>query len=69
MSQLLCSNAAAHTVLADLQDPETASESKVLVGHSGAIFGLSFSPDQLLLLSCSEDRTSKPALTGIMMAS
>eukprot|EP00730_Choanoeca_flexa_P003596 TRINITY_DN11450_c0_g1_i4.p1 TRINITY_DN11450_c0_g1~~TRINITY_DN11450_c0_g1_i4.p1 ORF type:complete len:677 (+),score=115.39 TRINITY_DN11450_c0_g1_i4:3-2033(+) len=47
----------AHTQLGDLQDDSTASETKTLIGHSGAIFGLSFSPDQLLLLSCSEDRT------------
>ena len=53
----------AHTLLADLQDPATASDSKLLVGHAGAIFGLSFSPDQLLLLSCSEDRTSRCGVT------
>lgn len=33
------------------------SDYKRLVGHSGPIYGLSFSPDNKYLLSCSEDKT------------
>ncbi|CAG8775977.1 29901_t:CDS:10, partial [Racocetra persica] len=33
------------------------SDFKKLLGHSGPIFGLSFSPDNKYLVSCSEDRT------------
>ncbi|ODQ65012.1 WD40 repeat-like protein [Nadsonia fulvescens var. elongata DSM 6958] len=33
------------------------SMNKRLKGHSGAVFGLDFSPDNRYLLSCSEDRT------------
>ncbi|KAL1915070.1 uncharacterized protein VTP21DRAFT_7775 [Calcarisporiella thermophila] len=39
---------------------ERAGEnSKRLIGHSGPVFGLSFSPDNKLLLSCSEDKTAR----------
>ncbi|CEI89162.1 hypothetical protein RMCBS344292_03530 [Rhizopus microsporus] len=33
------------------------SDYKRLIGHSGPIYGLSFSPDNKYLLSCSEDKT------------
>lgn len=33
------------------------SDYKRLVGHSGPVYGLSFSPDNKYLLSCSEDKT------------
>ncbi|CAJ0759869.1 17419_t:CDS:10 [Entrophospora sp. SA101] len=35
------------------------SDCKKLCGHSGPIFGLSFSPDNKYLLSCSEDSTAR----------
>ena len=38
------------------------SECKRLVGHSGPVFGLSFSPDNRYLVTCSEDKT------GILMS-
>lgn len=36
---------------------DEASSFKRLVGHSGAVYGLSFSPDDRFLLSASEDKT------------
>ncbi len=44
-------------VLHRMLDDTTAENSKTLLGHSSAVFGLSFSPDRALLLSCSEDGT------------
>ncbi|CAG8526458.1 11130_t:CDS:10 [Ambispora gerdemannii] len=35
------------------------SEFKRLTGHSGPVFGLSFSPDRRYLVSCSEDKTAR----------
>ncbi|CAG8582093.1 3601_t:CDS:10 [Paraglomus occultum] len=35
------------------------SECKRLVGHSGPVFGLSFSPDNRYLVTCSEDKTAR----------
>ncbi|RIA86196.1 WD40-repeat-containing domain protein [Glomus cerebriforme] len=35
------------------------SDCKRLLGHSGPVFGLSFSPDNRYLISCSEDRTAR----------
>lgn len=35
------------------------ADSRVLTGHSGPVYGLSFSPCKDLLLSCSEDTTSE----------
>ena len=55
---------AAESKLSDFQDPESASKSKLLVGHAGPVFALSFSPDKLFLLSSSEDRTSRSASLG-----
>ncbi|KAI7900010.1 WD40-repeat-containing domain protein [Cokeromyces recurvatus] len=34
-------------------------EYKKLIGHSGPVFGLSFSPDNKYLVSCSEDKTAR----------
>ncbi|KAG8551636.1 hypothetical protein GDO81_004190 [Engystomops pustulosus] len=44
-------------VLERIMDEKTASEMKVLFGHSGPVYATSFSPDRNYLLSCSEDGT------------
>lgn len=44
-------------VLERIMDEKTASESKILYGHSGPVYGISFSPDRNYLLSSSEDGT------------
>ncbi|KAI9306086.1 WD40-repeat-containing domain protein [Cunninghamella echinulata] len=41
------------------QKERNGSEFKKLVGHSNAIYGLSFSPDDKYLVSCSSDRTAR----------
>ncbi|CAG8536249.1 10459_t:CDS:10, partial [Acaulospora morrowiae] len=38
---------------------ESGSDYKKLLGHSGPVLGLSFSPDKRYLISCSEDRTAR----------
>ncbi|GBB91355.1 hypothetical protein RclHR1_01860009 [Rhizophagus clarus] len=38
---------------------KVGSDCKRLLGHSGPVFGLSFSPDNKYLISCSEDRTAR----------
>jgi len=45
-------------VLVRMMDDKSTS-TKTLSGHSGAVYKLSFSPDRSLLLSCSEDGTSR----------
>ncbi len=47
----------ADDVLHRMLDDTTGENSKTLLGHSSSVFGLSFSPDRSLLLSCSEDGT------------
>ncbi|XP_067931982.1 transcription initiation factor TFIID subunit 5-like [Watersipora subatra] len=47
----------ADDILERMMDDSTASESKSLIGHSGPVYGVSFSPDRHSLLSCSEDGT------------
>ncbi|CAG0882185.1 unnamed protein product [Cyprideis torosa] len=42
-------------VYARMLDESTASAQKTLYGHSGPVYGASFSLDRTLLLSCSED--------------
>ncbi|XP_061492088.1 transcription initiation factor TFIID subunit 5 [Rhineura floridana] len=44
-------------VLERIMDEKTASELKILCGHSGPVYGTSFSPDRNYLLSSSEDGT------------
>ncbi|XP_063289633.1 transcription initiation factor TFIID subunit 5 [Pelobates fuscus] len=44
-------------VLERIMDEKTASEMKVLYGHSGPVYATSFSPDRNYLLSSSEDGT------------
>ncbi|XP_053548425.1 transcription initiation factor TFIID subunit 5 [Bombina bombina] len=44
-------------VLERIMDEKTAGEMKVLYGHSGPVYGASFSPDRNYLLSSSEDGT------------
>lgn len=44
-------------VLERIMDEKTASESKILYGHSGPVYAVSFSPDRNYLLSSSEDGT------------
>ncbi|XP_075468634.1 transcription initiation factor TFIID subunit 5 isoform X2 [Ascaphus truei] len=44
-------------VLERIMDEKTSSEMKVLYGHSGPVYGCSFSPDKNYLLSSSEDGT------------
>ncbi|XP_022195379.1 transcription initiation factor TFIID subunit 5 [Nilaparvata lugens] len=47
----------AEDVLARIMDDRNAETSRVLLGHSGSIFNVAFSPDRTLLISCSEDAT------------
>jgi WD40 repeat protein len=43
----------------NVQKERHGSSVKRLVGHSGPVYGLSFSHDNKYLLSCSEDKTGK----------
>jgi transcription initiation factor TFIID subunit 5 len=56
----------AEDVLVRMMDDKSAETSKMLFGHHGPVYSMSFSPDRNLLLSSSEDTTSKPinALQG-----
>ena len=47
----------ADDVLHRILDDSTADASKALLGHTTAVFGLSFSPDKASIVSCSEDGT------------
>lgn len=38
-------------------DESSAADTRTLIGHSGPIFGVSFSPDKSFLVSGSEDGT------------
>lgn len=42
-----------------MMDDRTGTDTKMLTGHSGVVFAVSFSPDRTSLLSASEDGTSK----------
>ena len=50
-------NPDADDILQRMLDESTAETSKNLYGHSGPVYGVSFSPDRSQLLSCSEDGT------------
>lgn len=41
------------------KDPRNNSDSRKLVGHSGPVYGISFSPDNRYLISASEDKTAR----------
>lgn len=41
------------------QQGDEIMNNRKLIGHSGSVYGLSFSPDNRYLLSCSEDKTTK----------
>ena len=45
---------------------ENSLDLRVLHGHSGPVYDLSISPDRTLLLSCSEDTTSKCLPIGLL---
>ncbi|CAH1399603.1 unnamed protein product [Nezara viridula] len=47
----------AENVWARIMDERNAESSRVLYGHLGPVYNVSFSPDKTLLLSCSEDST------------
>ncbi|XP_041374129.1 transcription initiation factor TFIID subunit 5-like [Gigantopelta aegis] len=47
----------ADDVLERMMDSDTASDSKVLLGHAGPVYSMSFSHDKNYLVSCSEDGT------------
>ena len=46
-------------IMERMMDESSAEEGKLLYGHSGPVFGCSFSPDKNYLTSCSEDGTGK----------
>lgn len=46
-------------VLVRMMDDRTSETAKNLYGHNGPVYSLSFSSDRNLLLSSSEDATSK----------
>lgn len=46
-------------VFARIMDDRSSETSRMLLGHNGPVYKLSFSPDRSLLLSCSEDGTGK----------
>lgn len=47
----------ADDVLVRMMDERSAEQSRSLLGHSGPVYAVSFSPQKNLLLSCSEDGT------------
>ena len=44
-------------VLERMMDDRTATDSKLLLGHSGPVYATNFSPDRNSLISSSEDGT------------
>jgi len=51
-------------VLARMMDDRSAESCRTLLGHSGPVYRVAFSPDRSLLLSCSEDTSSMLTFTG-----
>jgi transcription initiation factor TFIID subunit 5 len=49
----------ADDVMVRMMDERTKWDQKILHGHQGPVYSIDFSPDKTLLLSCSEDSTSK----------
>lgn len=49
-------------VLARMMDDRSSEVCRTLLGHSGPVYRVAFSPDRQLLLSCSEDSSSKNLL-------
>lgn len=49
----------ADDVMEQMLDDSAGSNSVSFVGHSGPVYGCSFSPDKRMLLTCSEDSTGK----------
>ena len=49
----------AEDVFARMMDDTVTFDKKILHGHSGPVYSVNFSPDKTLLISCSEDSTSK----------
>lgn len=47
----------ADDVLVRMMDDRSAETSRILHGHNGPVYRVAFSPDRMLLLSCSEDTT------------
>ena len=43
-------------------DDKTGTDSKSLSGHSGPVYATSFTPDRNMMISSSEDGTSKEEL-------
>jgi len=50
----------ADDVLVRMMDDRSAETSRTLHGHNGPVYRVAFSPDRMLLLSCSEDTTGIP---------
>ncbi len=53
------STAFAEDIYSQVLDESKGTQSIALRGHSGPVYGTSFSPDKRLLLSCGEDSTSE----------
>ena len=49
-----------------MMDDKTGEVMKTLHGHSGPVYATSFSPDRTLLLSSSEDSSSKKKMEPLI---
>lgn len=49
----------ADDIMEQMLDDNAGSNSVPFFGHSGPVYGVNFSPDKRMLLSCSEDSTGK----------
>lgn len=56
----------AEDVLFRMMDEKSSTDCKIFHGHSGPVYSLCFSPCRTLLLSCSEDATSKLMLNVLL---